>query len=270
MEFSRQEYWSGLPFPSPGHLPDPGIEPGCPALQQILYHLSHEGSRRSRRLQSARPALPHGLQTHSPAGILLGFRTPAGNSQWLTKSQSRARFWRGSWPGWGVSSAWGPRDRSLWRVDVPPGRPPLPGHLLLALHRLPFRRGASVSRTGSGGAEGAGTFTLSRTSCSQPLILSSEVLTGTCATREGIPHTVPLEEPHGPSLTSHRRGKKATSPCGPWAEPRPSLQRWEGASPFSQGATSLGERTSPLSASGACQFSPLAADRLRGAWSLWP
>ena len=28
MEFSRQEYWSGLPFPSPGDLPDPGIEPG--------------------------------------------------------------------------------------------------------------------------------------------------------------------------------------------------------------------------------------------------
>ena len=33
MEFSRQEYWSGLPFPSPGHLPDPGIKPGSPALQ---------------------------------------------------------------------------------------------------------------------------------------------------------------------------------------------------------------------------------------------
>ena len=31
--FSRQEYWSGLPFPSPGDLPDPGIEPGSPTLQ---------------------------------------------------------------------------------------------------------------------------------------------------------------------------------------------------------------------------------------------
>ena len=31
--FIRQEYWSGLPFPSPGDLPDPGIEPGSPALQ---------------------------------------------------------------------------------------------------------------------------------------------------------------------------------------------------------------------------------------------
>jgi len=33
MRFSRQGYWSGLPFPSPGDLPDPGIEPGSPALQ---------------------------------------------------------------------------------------------------------------------------------------------------------------------------------------------------------------------------------------------
>ena len=33
MEFSRQEYWSGLPFPSPGDLPDPGIKLRSPALQ---------------------------------------------------------------------------------------------------------------------------------------------------------------------------------------------------------------------------------------------
>ena len=33
VEFSRQEYWSGLPFPSPGNLPDPETEPGSPALQ---------------------------------------------------------------------------------------------------------------------------------------------------------------------------------------------------------------------------------------------
>ena len=32
MGFPRQEYWSGLPFSSPGHLPDPGIEPVSPAL----------------------------------------------------------------------------------------------------------------------------------------------------------------------------------------------------------------------------------------------
>ena len=33
MGLSRQEYWSGLPFPSPGNLPNPGIEPGSPALE---------------------------------------------------------------------------------------------------------------------------------------------------------------------------------------------------------------------------------------------
>ena len=33
MGFSRQEYWSGLPFPSSGDLPNPGMEPGSPALQ---------------------------------------------------------------------------------------------------------------------------------------------------------------------------------------------------------------------------------------------
>ena len=35
MRFPRQEYWSGYPFSSPGDLPDPGIEPGSPALQEV-------------------------------------------------------------------------------------------------------------------------------------------------------------------------------------------------------------------------------------------
>ena len=35
MRFSKQEYWSGLPFPSPGDLPDTGIETGSPACRQI-------------------------------------------------------------------------------------------------------------------------------------------------------------------------------------------------------------------------------------------
>ena len=43
MGFSRQEHWSGLLFPSPGDLPDPGIEPVSSALQ-ILYHLGHQAN----------------------------------------------------------------------------------------------------------------------------------------------------------------------------------------------------------------------------------
>ena len=42
--FSRQDYWSGLPCPSPGDLPYPVIEPGSPHCRQILYHLSYQAS----------------------------------------------------------------------------------------------------------------------------------------------------------------------------------------------------------------------------------
>jgi len=44
MGFSRQEYWGGLPFPSPGDLPDPGIEPMSPALAVDSLPLGHQGS----------------------------------------------------------------------------------------------------------------------------------------------------------------------------------------------------------------------------------
>ena len=46
MGFSRQEYWSGLPFPSPGDLPNPGTDPGLPHgrhCRQMFYRLSHQG-----------------------------------------------------------------------------------------------------------------------------------------------------------------------------------------------------------------------------------
>ena len=43
MEFARQEDWSGLTFPSPGDLPDPGIEAGSPAFQADALRLSHQG-----------------------------------------------------------------------------------------------------------------------------------------------------------------------------------------------------------------------------------
>ena len=39
MGFSRQEYWSGLPFPSPGDLPNPGMEPVSPVDSLALCHL---------------------------------------------------------------------------------------------------------------------------------------------------------------------------------------------------------------------------------------
>ena len=69
MGFSRQENWSGLPFPSPGDLSNPEIEPKSPALPAD-YQLSHKGS--PRRLTewvaypfSSRPSHP-GIQPGSP------------------------------------------------------------------------------------------------------------------------------------------------------------------------------------------------------------
>ena len=69
MGFPRQEYWSRLPFPSPGDLPDPGIEPRSPALQadaltskpprKPFYHRGLEGkSRKSRYTWSNRQVWP--------------------------------------------------------------------------------------------------------------------------------------------------------------------------------------------------------------------
>ena len=51
VEFSRQEYWSGLPFPSPADLPDSGTEPGSPALQADALPLS-QGATKEIPIQS--------------------------------------------------------------------------------------------------------------------------------------------------------------------------------------------------------------------------
>ena len=45
MGFSRQGYWSGLPFPSPGDLPNPGTEPGSPALEEDSLPTELSGDR---------------------------------------------------------------------------------------------------------------------------------------------------------------------------------------------------------------------------------
>jgi len=42
MGFPRQDYWSGLPFPSPRDLPNPGIEPTFPALAGGFFYLKRE------------------------------------------------------------------------------------------------------------------------------------------------------------------------------------------------------------------------------------
>ena len=61
MGFSRQEYWSGLPFPSPGDLPNPGIKPGSPVLQtdSLLTELWGKPFCLSKRLCQSDCLTPH-------------------------------------------------------------------------------------------------------------------------------------------------------------------------------------------------------------------
>ena len=51
MGFSRQEYWSVLPLPSPGDLPDLGFEPGYPALQEIFLPTEQQENKIKDRTQ---------------------------------------------------------------------------------------------------------------------------------------------------------------------------------------------------------------------------
>ena len=56
MGFPRQEHWSGVPFPSPGDLPDPGIEPASPVLAGGFFTPEPPG----------KPVLPTGIVTGTP------------------------------------------------------------------------------------------------------------------------------------------------------------------------------------------------------------
>ena len=65
MGFSRQECWSGLPFPSPGDLPDPGIKPGSPALQADALPSEPPG----------KPSVSVHRMNSEPQFLLVGFQS---------------------------------------------------------------------------------------------------------------------------------------------------------------------------------------------------
>ena len=71
MGFSRQEYWSGLPFPSPEDLPDPGIKPRSPTFRQTLYHLNHQGSL-NKQTNTKINKIPEPVRVRKVNGIGLG------------------------------------------------------------------------------------------------------------------------------------------------------------------------------------------------------
>ena len=76
MGFSRQEYWSGLPFPSPGDLPDPGIEPGSPMLQADSLTSEPPGKSLADMVVSGEAVSQEGACVAQP------FRAPAGCGLW--------------------------------------------------------------------------------------------------------------------------------------------------------------------------------------------
>ena len=86
MECPRQEYWSGRPFPSPGDLPNPGINPGSPALQADNFTVWVTATAAAKSLQSC-PTLCDPIDG-SP-GIL-----QARTLEWVAISFSNAWKWK--------------------------------------------------------------------------------------------------------------------------------------------------------------------------------
>ena len=87
MEFSRQGYWSGYPFPFPGYLPDPGIKPRYPALQADSLPSEPQG----------KPCLTAKVPK---AGILLfhlHFSLPFPSKMHFSNSLPMSRFFSSSW-----------------------------------------------------------------------------------------------------------------------------------------------------------------------------
>ena len=110
MGFSRQEYWSELPFPSPGDLPNPASNLGLPHCRQILYQLSHKGSP---LMTSSKGNYPYKAPPQTQWLWGKGFHIPVfgGHRHWV-QAPGKKIWW--SLLPWGipdplakVSSQWG-------------------------------------------------------------------------------------------------------------------------------------------------------------------
>jgi len=131
MRFSRQEYWSGLPFPPPENLPDPGIKPtspAAPALQADSLPLSHQGSPLM-WLHPGKPILSWNCQKPKMHLIHLTYGTPALNPAWAVACQAplsmgfyRQEYWSVlSFPSLGIFPTQGLNLSLLhWQADCLP------------------------------------------------------------------------------------------------------------------------------------------------------
>ena len=109
MRFPRQQYQSGLPSPSPGDLPDPGIAPRSLHCRQTLYPLSHQGRQGTPKALAAQRILS--TLKVSERGGEMKIKGPPGCSETPSStvfrwSQTRSHFLHGQWLSQG--RLWGP------------------------------------------------------------------------------------------------------------------------------------------------------------------
>ena len=124
MGFSRQEYWSGLPFPSPGDLPNPGIEPRSPTLQADALTSEPPGKLSSqiswRRKWQPTPVLLPG-KSHGQRS-LIGYnpwgREESDRTERLHFHFSLSRIEEGNGNPLQCSCLENPRDREAWWAAI--------------------------------------------------------------------------------------------------------------------------------------------------------
>ena len=108
MEFSRQEYWIGMSFPSPGALPDPGIEPGSSALPADALSSEPPGKQGKSLCNTSLqlPLLPFHSphDSHSKALFPIRLHTPYDTTgSWLSGPHLRNSTYRKAWFKAGLS-----------------------------------------------------------------------------------------------------------------------------------------------------------------------
>ena len=123
--FSRQEYWSGLPFPSPGDLPDPWIKPSSPALQADSLLSESPG-----KLQKISSVLVHSVMSnsatpwYSPPGSSFHGIFQARTLEWVAISSSRGIFLTWGWNTLLLHLLYWQMDSYYW---APPEKPQITG-----------------------------------------------------------------------------------------------------------------------------------------------